>query len=125
MKITDNAKVTTSTIQFEYSRFDTSRTGNFYAKCSFKELTPNLIFVYDIEPIQFLKPSWIPTCILVSIKNRKTTDAIGTDQALNLIDVFLDSKGCCNCESRLFDFKRPDLRIALQNASPINLLLQC
>ncbi len=125
MKIINNAKVTTSTIRFEYSRFDTSRTGNFYATCSFEEITPNLIFVYDIEPAQFSIPDWIPIGILVSIKNRKTAHAIGTDQALNVIDVHLSSDGYCNCEARLFDLKRPDLRIALQNVSPINLLLQC
>jgi hypothetical protein len=120
MKITNNAKVV-----FEYSRFDSSRTGKFYATCSFEEATPNLIFVYDIEPIQFTKPDWIPQLLMVSIKNRKPNSEIGKDQALNVIDVFANNKNQCDCEALLFDLKRQDLRKTLINVTPINLLLQC
>ncbi len=120
MKITNNAKVI-----FEYSRFDTARTGKFYATCSFEEASPNLFFVYAIEPIQFTKPDWFPKVIMVCVKNRKPHSVIGADQALNVIDVFVNNKNECVCEAQLFDLKRPDLRNTLQNVSPLNLLLQC
>ncbi len=111
-------------LKFEYSKFDERKDGVFYAECKVKELTSNSLLVWDIEPIQFQKPEWFPKAFLVDIKNRKTSNPLGEDQALNYVEVYFSEKGYCMAETRLFDMHKPDFRNILF-VEPLNLLLQC